>query len=1109
MSGTRLVFLGSLLALLPIIAAGQETSPDHGTFLLDEVLKRNDSRHGTLGPTGRRISADRIEEKPGLQGTFSYLHHTPGFNDPIELSFRGESGPLVLKPAKTTWRPSHLEVQWTAGDSGSGDNGLFIVEKKFITEDDALVDRVQVINRSPHPVSIEALARGSMTPGVERFRSQQIHIDLSRSANLPPFPGHRLFTSRPDQAFVWFEGEEFLFQHGSPAVERLADASGGLCLGSGFGSREGHQVLYALFCPGIEKPSFCLRYARSGDGDARFLVEIDGSAAGIATFPPTGRSGESPGPWKYARFVPGSLAPGLHKIAFKARHDKSEIRLDGFFVLPADQEPPALPESGRFPAGMEEQIPYLPGSIDYDGVRYLLPDPGEEMKPVLVALQGGIEGDPAFSRPLSITVDPPDLERGARTAFHLLAALAGPRGFRSGPPAFFTFVMDDGSMERVPFPDILDRLTMPGAEPQKAAPMPVELDGPLGFRAAWRFLVLPLIGEPCVQLSYEPPPGRSVRRIIFEKGSPGGPEVPLLLAGTVEILPSSGRLPVHVGHETFHEIPVALALAGTDFVAPPMAGGERVLLRSLQIEPGACQEFTLVLVTGRKATEAVWEAVEKAEEPDPLGRHVALFGKWFDDHVPTFSCSDRWMEKLWHYRWFLVRHNMARPGAPPLTAPVFFEGRHGSPYLQATPFSSSRILAEVRWLREKRFAVGQVRAFLRTMQPDGRFSCVRLDRQEGQTFHSVPAAALGVFRVHDEPQYLKEILSLVARNVDGTAAGFDGDRDGLPALRDHRGSGMAWQPSFFFFNGYDRSRPATSMERPDLAAYLFASCRAVAEGYGFLGDREKAAAYRAMAEKVRAAALTVLWDGADRFFYAVREGDNRMARCREAAGFVPFALGLCPMEQPYTEAFDFLFDEKEFWTSFPPATAARSVPVFSAVPGSWPGSDGEPFALTTNGSAWPHVQDLAAEAMARALRSGAATTVTPPLFAEFLRRHTRLQFEEGDFERPLTRECYDSRSGAPYGCIDHLSSAYNDLLIRFVGGVVPSTGDELLLFPVVRHLDHFRFRGLRYHGRDLEIVWIRPGTANPFPGQPEGFSVLVDGKRKVLAPELGKVTVEL
>jgi len=1113
-------------AALP--AAGQDESAAACSIPLDEALRRDGDRHRTLGPTGKRLFTERIEEAPGIQGVFSYLHATPGFRNPISLGFRDEDGALAAGHVRTVWRPSHLEVRWLLEGRGAG-GGIDVIERKFITEDDALVDRVRVVNGSGRPVSIEVVASGGMTPLPERFRSRQIHCDLSPAANVVPFPGRRLFTGRAAQTSVWVEGETPFFQQGSAGTDRKAAASGGGCLGSGFGAEKGHRALYVVVCPEVGDDAdadaggaaLCLgiRYARGLEGDALFGIEIDGRPAGTVVFAPTGGWGGNASHWRFARVRPEGLAPGLRRIALVPQRDGCCVNVDGFFVMPASVEPPPLPDAGRYPAGTEEQIAYLPGSVDYDGVRFLLPDPaaGPEdgaaggsgpgsggaspsaaPRPTLVALRGGIAGDPALAFPEEAVIAAPGTERAVETV-HLLALVAGPRGFAPGAAAAFTFLFDDGSSETVPFPDVTDRIVREdGGRPARAAPPAA--GAAWNERAHWRFLALPLIGDPCVQLSYTPPPGRFVRSIRFHRESPATarPDVPVLLAATREIPPPSGRLPAYLGQKDFHGMPVSLALAGTEFAAVRTRDDGRVLVRSLQLEPGAAADFALVLSVDRRDDRAVLAAIEKASQPGLFEQHLGVYGKWFDDFTPRFDCSDPLLEKLWLYRWFLARHCMVRPEAPPLTAPVFYEGMHGGRSPAVTAFSTPHILAETRWLRDTRFAAGQVRAFLRTMDGSGLFGDVRIGGTSGRHgSHWIPAAAVDAYRVNGDRRFLMEVLYLLARNVDGTLAAFDEDGDGLPAPRSRRDTGMERQPSFFFFGGSDSTGPEARLERPDSAACAYASCAALAEGFALLGDREREERYGRLAEKVRAAALGTLFDGGDGFFYAARADDGVLAPCREAAGFYPFAMGLCPPREPYTRALDFLVDPDEFWTPFPPAAWAR------------PGPGGRAANRTWNGPAWPHAQSVAAEAMARALRSSAKTAVTPALFEEFLRRYARLHFEEGDPDRPLIREFHDGETGAGRGCADTFDSAFNDLLIRYMGGIVPGSRDALELFPIVRGLDRFRFRRILYHGRDVEIVWVRPGTKNPYAGRPEGYTVVVDGNIVSTQPSLKRVTVEL
>jgi len=1006
---------------------------------IDEILRRTDDWDHTLGPTGRRLFADRIEKALGVRARCGYIHGVPDFGDPIELAFRDAEGAVEAFHERTTWQPSHLEVEWRLGPPAAEgarsapDGSIRVIERKFITDDDVLVDRVRVANRTSSPIAIEAVARSGLTPLLDRSRSRQIHLDLSEAANLAPCTGRRLFTDQGAPPFAWIEGEKALYLPSDAVTEPAAAASGGACLGGAFGAAEGHLALWAGVVPDFDDNktarAVSIRYARAGEFPASFQLIVDNVDARAVEFPSTGGWGPKAEHWSTVHVPVGELKPGLHKFGLRAEKADSTIKVDGVFLLPGPGPAPNLPGSGRFPSGMKEQIVYLPGSIDYDGVRYMLPEQGLDTKPLFVALKGGIAGDRANRFPLSIEIDAPGKEPAVSWC-HLLCLVAGPRGFGAKPgsggakpSAGIVFRFDNGGEETIPFPSVGERLAQGAAGTGPAA----------NARAVWRFVALPRIADPCVQLSYLPPPGRFIDKIVLRKHddpSPS-PEVPVLLAVTTEIPPPTGRRPLHLGHKAFCGLPVTLALTGSEFVPIRDDRRGRILLRSLQIEPGGTEEFTLVLATDIKRRNAMTKARDWCAEGDPLRRHLERYTRWFDEFVPLFDCADRKMEYAWYLSWYRARHNMLWPQAPPLTAPVFYESLRGLDGPQVTARSTPHILSEMRWLRDKRFAVGQLRAHLRTPIGDGLFSDVRIDREaEPYLPHAIPAAALGVYHVHNEEQYLKEVLDILARNVDATLSAADSDGDGLPALA-----------------GDDF--PGSGVERPDFAACLFASCQAMAEGYALLGNREKERAFRTKAERIREAVLDLLWDAEEKSFFALRAETNRPLGVRDAGGFWPFAMGLCDGNGPHGAAFRFL---------------------------AAPGELQKPF---------PRLLD----ALGKARRGAPEQAPAAAPFEVYLDRHTDLTVEQ---------------AGTGPFC-----SRYNDLLLRFVGGLVPRSSGVALFRPVVGSLDHFRFSRLRYHGRELEIVWVRPGTHNPYADRPEGFTIVIDNEVVANEASLRPVMVKL
>jgi len=968
------------VVLLLAIAAGAaargeegapRSAPDSASFPLDTILRRNDARHGTLGPTGKRLLMDHLEEAPGFLGFPSYFGGSFDFHDPVRLEFQGESGPLVLTVRRTTWRPSHLEVEWSARDEGAaadapGGTRLRVVERKFLTDDDAFVDVVRIENTGDEPSDVEVLASGRMTPSPDRSRSRQIAFDLSGVANLAPCPGKRiLFRGELWPPFEWSEAEDgFVGSIRNFKREYAEGASRRGALGGGFGAHEGDAATYIAVVPdcGEAGVDLVLRYRRTEPGEARFRVAQDGSEIGTVALPSTGVSGaggeEAPA-WGLARLSGAALRPGFCRLTFVAANDGSDVILDGFYLLPAGMEPPPLSPEGSFPRGSDQYV-LLPGTFEDDGVGFLFPDPSDPNRPTVVALRGGRPGDPAQELPDSVRLVPPDVGSSIAT-FHLLALYEFLRGFEDGSPAHFTFVLDDGSEEGIPFPGYGEGNSSKDYVEGKVLPGLVK--GAARDRAGWSFLKVPRVARPCVRLSYVPPPGRFVREVVFAKTGEARPEVMVLLAATVEIPPATGRPPALVGRPRRAALPLALALAGSEVAPVTNAEGERRLLRAIALPPGEAREFRVALaVRPDRVTDASRAAQAHADDEEVFEKHVATYRAWFDENVPLFDCSDPLLEQVWHYRWFLARRRMLRPEIPPLTAPIFY-GEHQRVTTRMTP----HVLAEMRWLRDPIYAVGQLRAHLRAPLPGGILGDVSLEGTVPGAKHWIPAAALGLYRVHPSEQYLEEVVGLLARS-------------------------------------FEEEVRAMSPPAPD--AFLFASASAVAEGYELLGDADGARRFREIAELVRPAE--------------------------------PVALGEVGFELEC---------------------------------------------------------------------AGVSREEIPTGDEEALRALARLHLEDGDLARPFFREPVDPAARNKYRSPDAFVCAFNDLVVRYVGGIVPAPDDPLDLEPRVLTLDHFRFRRLRYHGCDLEISWVRPGTANPYAseGVPEGYRVVVDGVEATLRPRLEAV----
>jgi hypothetical protein len=143
--------------------------------------------------------------------------------------------------------------------------------------------------------------------------------------------------------YIWQEGEAFLSQSGSDAVDFKIAASNGQCLGMNWGSRRGDFAEYEVDLPfNLPQAALYLRYAREG----RWAAELDIYAGGklIGTSPgvllkPTGGWGYTAGEWKYQKLFLGSMEAGKYTMKFVSQLDDGGVNIDGFFIADESFQP--------------------------------------------------------------------------------------------------------------------------------------------------------------------------------------------------------------------------------------------------------------------------------------------------------------------------------------------------------------------------------------------------------------------------------------------------------------------------------------------------------------------------------------------------------------------------------------------------------------------------------------------------------------------------------------------------------------------------------------------------------------------------------------------------
>ncbi len=567
------------------------------------------------------------------------------------------------------------------------------------------------------------------------------------------------------------------------------------------------------------------------------------------------------------------------------------------------------------------------------------------------------------------------------------------------------------------------------------------------------------------------------------------------------------------GSDGFYGVRAHAVIAACGF-APDK--NESALIRTIKLAPAQSVRIPVVMSMSEDLDTALRTAGAWATRRDALEHHCETYQAWFDDNCPQFECDDPYITKMYWYRWFVARHCLSRACTGSLPEPYFFEGTHHSHFSRLIAFSSPHIISEVRWLREPRYAFGQVRNHCRNADDkDGFFISARINASGGEYNNWIVASAWAAFRVHPDRAWLEEVVGHLAEDVLGTFRRYDQDGDRLPAPKNHWTTGMEFQPAFFYFTDYDDTKPDAPLERGDFVAYTHGNAKALAEAYRFLGNEDEARRFEGLAREIRRSCLSKMWDDDDRFLYAIRESDGAVARCREIVGFYPFISRLLPDEPRYTTMLAYLVDPEEFWTPFPPATVSRKCPAYTPKVAHWPAAGGRIHGCMWNGPAWPHATSFMLDVAAAAIQDYHQPHVRPEHFWHMFQKYTHLQYEENDLSRPLVTEYYNGETGAPdpKGCPDYFHSSYCDLVIKYLVGLQPANSNRLTISPIPGPVERFSLRRLRYRGHDLDIVYnsdgaYRAGDAAPA-DEPRGLTVWIDGRHAGQRSSLGPLTVEL
>jgi Concanavalin A-like lectin/glucanases superfamily len=227
--------------------------------------------------------------------------------------------------------------------------------------------------------------------------------------------------------------------------------------------------------------------------------------------------------------------------------------------------------------------------------------------------------------------------------------------------------------------------------------------------------------------------------------------------------------------------------------------------------------------------------------------------------------------------------------------------------------------------------------------------------------------------------------------------------------------------------------------------------------------------------------------------------NDELVAWKDQQNFTPFIEGLVPNTDDYKLALRFYADRDEY-PIMPFYTANQSDKAWASANGI-PGTNNFSNINST----------LQGQLFARALREYPSEYITQDMYRKLLEWLTWVQYINGDNRFPDNNEFFfgwnPTTQTLGRSFIHHnILGAFNFMIVDDIAGVRPRLDDVIELWPIDVGYDRFMVNNLRYHDRDLTVVWDKPDGTRHYRQTPEGYSVYLDGRRAFTVSDLAHVT---
>lgn len=546
----------------------------------------------------------------------------------------------------------------------------------------------------------------------------------------------------------------------------------------------------------------------------------------------------------------------------------------------------------------------------------------------------------------------------------------------------------------------------------------------------------------------------------------------------------------------------------------------------ITVKPGETVSFTVAAAACDLTLEGEEPAINRLNEffaknltsEQYVDENAREFEKFFET-LPKFDSSDEVINKTWFYRWYILRHNTSKPRHGFLQNTTVYEGRghktskneplkvSGWEFSRLICLSSPLQLTDYKWCPDKELLHDIVRGVFAQENEDGIIESAFTHHRGSPFANFIVWAVYQMYLVDGDKEFIKEMIPLMKKCVDGNTAVYGAKNDHLQIEVKHQRTGKEFQPSYWYFsdfpqNGKDKSK-IIPMKRMDTSVYHYLNTLGLARMMKEVDD-ENYSYYEQFAGELAKDINEKTWDEETGFYYDLHHETDEKAMVKNIVGLYPYWAELSDDDK--LRGMDYLFDENYFNTGAVFATTAKDCVAYSPF-GAWMGFMRSRNSCMWNGPSWPYTNGIMIDAIGK--QSKKHDHQFDKQFAEFLRKYSLEHYKSHDISYPYLVEQYhavtdEAISDEP----DYNHSYYLELIMAHVAGVTLRE-DKVIIDPVDIGLDYFKLDNLNIRGKNVAVHYAKDEDTATEENIQTGLTVFVDGNTAAHSDKLSKLEINI